>query len=202
MATKMEDVVTEKGIEKFRAAVTDSVSIMVKALSIFAGKYSHIAVYTCAAHTLHLIIGDITKLKSAEDTVDTCTCIVKEINKSQILKASFTELQKEGGQICYLKIPVPTRWGSILRCLIRLLKLKNILERLVSNEETNLSRRLRNSVLDDDTFWRYVQKHHELIHPAVTLIFLLESEKAKVSSVPQCFKELNDHFKSAFQEAF
>jgi len=80
---------------------------MVKALSIFAGKCNHIAVYTCAAHTLHLIIDDITKLKSAEDTVDTCTCIVKEINKSQLLKASFTELQKEGGQMCCLKIPVP-----------------------------------------------------------------------------------------------
>jgi hypothetical protein len=38
MATKMEDVVTEIGLEKFRAAVIDSVSIMVKALSIFAGK--------------------------------------------------------------------------------------------------------------------------------------------------------------------
>jgi hypothetical protein len=86
--------------------------------------------------------------------------------------------------------------------LIRLLKLKNILERFVNNEETNLSRRLRSSVLDDDTFWRYVQKHRELIHPVVTLIFLLESEKAEVSRVPQCFKELNDHFASAFQEAF
>jgi hypothetical protein len=38
MAAKMEDVVTEIGNEKFRAAVTDSVSVMVKALSIFAGK--------------------------------------------------------------------------------------------------------------------------------------------------------------------
>jgi len=34
----MEDVVTEIGIEKFRAALTDSVSIMVKTSSIFAGK--------------------------------------------------------------------------------------------------------------------------------------------------------------------
>ena len=124
MATKMEDVVTEIGIEKFREALTDSVSIMLKHRRYLR---KNIAVYTCAAHTLHLIIGDITKLKSAEDTVDTCTCIVKEINKSQILKANFTELQKEGGQICYLKIPVPTRWGSILRCLIRLLKSKKIL---------------------------------------------------------------------------
>lgn len=102
-----------------------------------------------------LTIGDITKLKSAEDTVGTCMFIGKEINKSQLLKANCTELQKEGGQICYLKIPVPTRGGTII-CFIRLLKSKNILEHFVSNEETNLSRRLRSSVLDDDMFWIYV----------------------------------------------
>ena len=63
MATKVEHVITEIGIEKIRAAGTDTASGTVRALSILAGKYSRIAVYTCAAHTLRLIIGDITKLK-------------------------------------------------------------------------------------------------------------------------------------------
>ena len=99
-------------------------------------------------------------------------------------------------------IPVATRWGSILHYLIRLLKSKNILERLVNNEETNLRRRLRSSVLDDDMLWIYVQKHRELMHPIVMWIFLLESDKAKVSRVPQCFMELNDQFTTAFQEVF
>lgn len=78
---------------------------------------------------------------------------------------------------------------------------KNMMERLVNNEETNLSRRLGSSVLDDDMVWIYVKKHRELVHPIVKLLFLLESENAKVGRVPQCFKELNDHFTSAFQEA-
>jgi len=118
-------------------------------------------------------------------------------NEGQLYRASESR-----GAGLLSKIPVPTRWGSVLRCLVRLLKSKNILERLVSNDETNLSRRLRSSVLDDDMFWIYVQKHRELIHPIVKLIFLLESEKAKVSRVPQCFRELNDHFTSAYQEDF
>ena len=63
MATKVEHIITEIGIEKFRAAGADTASGMVKALSILAGKYSRVAVYTCAAHTLRLIIGDINKLK-------------------------------------------------------------------------------------------------------------------------------------------
>jgi hypothetical protein len=64
MATTMEDVMTVIGIGKFRIAVTDSGSVVVNALSIFAGKYSHTDIYTCAAHILHLTFGDIIKLKS------------------------------------------------------------------------------------------------------------------------------------------
>jgi hypothetical protein len=138
MATKMEDVMTEVGIEKFGGVVTDNASVMVNATSILKEKYSHIAVYTCAAHTLHLIIGDITKLKSVKDMVDTCKTIVEEINKSQILRANFTELQKEMGQICTLKILVPTRWGSVVHCLESLLKSKNVLKRLAIHEEVKL----------------------------------------------------------------
>ena len=103
MATKMEDVMTEIGIEKFGAVVTDDASVMVKATSILEEKYSHIAVYTCAAHTLQLIIADVTKLKSVKDIVDTCKTIVKEINKSQILRANFTELQKKNVSDLYSK---------------------------------------------------------------------------------------------------
>jgi hypothetical protein len=141
MATKMEDVMTEIGIEKFVAVVTDDASVMVKATSMLEEKYSHIAVYTCAAYTLHLIIADITKLKSVKDIVDTCKTIVKEISTSQILRANFTELLKEMGQICTLKIPVPTRWGSIVHCLDSLLKSKNVLKRLAIHEGVKLSKR-------------------------------------------------------------
>jgi hypothetical protein len=37
---------TEKVIEKFGIPVTNNESLMMNALSIFAGKYSHISVYT------------------------------------------------------------------------------------------------------------------------------------------------------------
>jgi hypothetical protein len=79
---------------------------MVKASSILE-KYSHIVVYTFTAHTLHLITVDITELKLVENTIDTCKSIVKEINKSQILRGHFTELQKEMGTISCLNIKVP-----------------------------------------------------------------------------------------------
>jgi hypothetical protein len=46
MATTMVDVMTEIEIETFRVSVSDNDSAMVNALSIFAGKYSQIPVYT------------------------------------------------------------------------------------------------------------------------------------------------------------
>jgi hypothetical protein len=63
VATKVENVITEIGIEKFRAADTNTASGTMKALSTLAGKYSRIAVYTWTVHKLRLIICDITKLK-------------------------------------------------------------------------------------------------------------------------------------------
>jgi len=116
---------TETGNEKFGATVTtvtDNASVVVKALSITEGKYSHIAVYTCVVHTL-----------------DTCKSIITEIKKLQILKAHFTELQTEMSQICCLKIPVPTRWGSILH-FWTVLKSKNVLKCLAINEEMTSSK--------------------------------------------------------------
>ena len=48
----MEDVVTEVGIEKFRAAVTDYVSVMVKALSdISRNMQSYGGLYLRSART-------------------------------------------------------------------------------------------------------------------------------------------------------
>jgi hypothetical protein len=45
---------TETGNGKFGATVTNNASVVVKALSITEGIYSHIAVYTCVVHTLRL----------------------------------------------------------------------------------------------------------------------------------------------------
>jgi len=53
------------------------------------------AVYTCAAHKLHLIIGDITKLNSAGDKTLARAMLKK--SKSRKLKACCIQLQKEMG---------------------------------------------------------------------------------------------------------
>jgi len=55
MATKMEDEMTETGIEILGADVTDNASVMVKTLLISEGKYSHIASVHSSTNPLLLI---------------------------------------------------------------------------------------------------------------------------------------------------
>ena len=56
-----------------------------------------------------------------------------------------------------------------------------------SNEEMNLSKRVGSSLVDDDMSWLYLQNLHELIHPIIQWIFLLEYENTTSSRVPQYF---------------
>lgn len=72
------------------------------------------------------------------------------------------------------------------------------MESLENNEETNLSKRLGSSVLDDDIFRMY----RELIHQFATWTFLPESDKVEINRVQNSFKERNGHFTGEFQDAF
>ena len=81
-------------VTKLGAVVIDNATAMVKALTIIKQKYPHNATYTCAAHTIHLIISNI-KLKTAEEMVATCKAVVKEIDGSEILQVYFAENQKK-----------------------------------------------------------------------------------------------------------
>jgi hypothetical protein len=57
-----------------------------------------------------------------------------------------------------------------------------------SYEETNLSKRLGSSPVDDDKSCSYLQNLHELIHLIIQWIFLLAYDNATSIRVPQCFR--------------
>ncbi|KAF2881094.1 hypothetical protein ILUMI_25076 [Ignelater luminosus] len=85
----MEGILTEIGAGKFEAIMTDNAVAMVKAKDILHENYENISVYGCVAHTLHLLIGDISKMETMPSTKEDPKAIAKEINKSHILSATF-----------------------------------------------------------------------------------------------------------------
>jgi len=81
---------------------------------------------------------------------------VKEIIRSHYVQAKFTKLQKQNNLTTVsLKLPVKTRWGSILYCIRSLMANKFTLKVLAVAEgiENHLSPGVLESVLNEDLFW-------------------------------------------------
>ncbi|KAF2883163.1 hypothetical protein ILUMI_23011 [Ignelater luminosus] len=181
----MEEILTKIGADKFQAIVTDNAAAMVKARNILHEKYENISVYGCVAHTLNLLIGDIPKMKTMSSIEGDAKAIVKEINKSHCLSATFKKIQVEKNETkisISLKLPVKTRWGSIIHCLKSLLDIKYDLKALAICESV------------EDIF---MSKLYYLLNPIVEYITKLESDKPVLSKVPQCCYSLQNHFESA-----
>lgn len=100
MAEKIEEILIEIGPENFSALVTDNASAMVKARNIIHEKNKHISVYGCIAHTLNLLIGDISKMRTMASLEDDAKTIVKEINNSHVLSFSKKSRLKKRKQPC------------------------------------------------------------------------------------------------------
>lgn len=196
VAEKIEEILEEIGPHRFQAIITDNAAAMIKGRNLIRDKHQHIAVYSCAAHILNLLVSDTAKMKTLSLIEADCKAIVKEINNSHVLLATFVAIQKEKkGNSISLKLPVKTRWGSLQFCLKSLLDTKYALKTLAVKEEVEdiLSNRVKSMILDDAVFWLRVLKFHDLITPIVKWITLLESDTSRLSLVVESFKELEDH---------
>ena len=83
------------------------------------------------------------------------TNLVKHIKNSQRLLAIFRKLQGEGGEATTsLKLPVKTRWGSVIHCMQSIQDNKHTLQKLAIDEEAKagLDRSVKNTLLTE-VFW-------------------------------------------------
>ncbi|KAF2887042.1 hypothetical protein ILUMI_19131 [Ignelater luminosus] len=117
VAEQIEAVFTDIGINKFIACCTDNAANMKKAWDLFLEKYADkpISFYGYAAHTLNLLVNDITKLNTTDILINSAKAIIKVIKSKSVLTSAFFNLQREKQEPrkCVLKFPVATRWASI-----------------------------------------------------------------------------------------
>jgi len=120
---------------------------------------------------------------------------VKIINNSHALRAKLKRIQKEKTHSCIaLKLPVRTRWGSILACFKSLLESKSALKILTVEEDGDkvLDQKLSTIILDEKGFWERVDIMTKIFQSIVKWIILLESDDPKISEVPEAFKNINE----------
>jgi len=192
IAQELKKCIEEIGSNKVIGIVTDNAAAMIKARKIVAEELKIIE-YGCISHCLNLLVGDIMKCNSLKDLEGHCKQIVKEISGSHIALATFNKIQLEKkGETTSLKLPVSTRWGSILNCLDSLISNKYPLKQLVITEEVadKLSANVKKNCLDDDIFWVKVEKLANILRPIVSYIHKLEADNINLSEVSEAFRKL------------
>ena len=208
LSEKILEIIEEIGPPKVLAVITDSASAMIKARRLINEKYPHISVYSCAAHNLNSLIGDVMKVDTFKSVSDSAKNIVKEVNSSHLLKATFNEIQEDivktdktkKSKKISLKLPGNTGWGTILFNAESLLYNKKALKRLAITDGIILRHDIQISILDED-FWCGLLSLHEIIAPVVKWITILERDYCTISLVPKAYSEIKNVFKERLPQS-
>ncbi|XP_065662478.1 uncharacterized protein LOC136085054 [Hydra vulgaris] len=169
---------------------------MKKAWQLIVTEFPHIYPYGCLAHTLNLIFTDVSNLKSIADSQRNCTMVVKGIKNSQILSALLKQHQQKSGQIIQqsLKLPVTTRWASIIHCMESLHNNRLALRGLaIDDEAKSLAKPIQNLLLSE-VFWDKVDGFIKLLKPIAIAIAAVEGDKLSLSIVAKTFSDLEKSF--------
>ena len=200
VAEEMIKCITEIGADKMFAVLSDNAAAMEKAKKLITEKFNHITAYSCASHTLNLLVGDIMKLTSLQNVESHCKGIIKDITGSHKNLATFNKIQKEKyGAIRSLKLPIKTRWGSILKCIESLINCKEALQILIisqGSEGLKFSKSTKDHILDNDIFWIKLEKIRNILQPIVKWITILEGDQQIFSHVYIAVKEIECCLKS------
>jgi len=201
MCEIMEEIIEKYGALKFFTVTTDNAKNMRKACKLLEQKYPHLSSYGCLAHTLNLMIGDIRKLVSVKKYIDDVNEIIKTIRGHTVLLSMFTKIGKENNIITTLKLPVITRWGSVVLSLKSMLQCKTILRILAVSEDVGQLPEPMKRKLRDDIFWVKILKLTNLLEPILQWITRLESNKPTIHFVTQAFSEISKSFNDNLPEA-
>ncbi|XP_065674299.1 uncharacterized protein LOC136091198 [Hydra vulgaris] len=122
--------------------------------------------------------------------------VVKEIKNSQILSALLKQHQQKSGQIIQqsLKLPVTTRWASIIHCMESLHNNRLALRGLaIDDEAKSLAKPIQNLLLSE-VFWDKVDGFIKLLKPIAIAIAAVEGDKLSLSIVAKTFSDLEKSF--------
>ena len=173
------------------ALVSDNASNMKKSLKLLGEKYSELTCYGCAAHSMNLIFGDLMKLETLKKVKNQAKQIVKEFKSKHMLVDLLKSMQKvEKGNVT-LKLPVKTRWGSVVTCLESVQKTKVVLRKLAVSEisEKNTLKKVKNTLLDDD-FWNVNEAVVNLLKPFFSAITQSEADVPNLAEVYKLYSNV------------
>ena len=102
---------------------------------------------------MNLIFGDLTKLETLKKVEHSAKQIAKEFKSKHVLLDLPKSMQKVEKVSVTMKLPVKTRWGSVVTCLESVQKNKVVLRKLAASEiseKSTLAKKVKKMILDND----------------------------------------------------
>jgi hypothetical protein len=149
------------------ACTTDNAKAMLAAATILENERGVLCT-GCSAHTLNLLIKDITKLLPVQDTLHKAHGLNFFLQRSQLLarfgeeQVKLSNLQKYEACTRALSLPVPTRWYCVYDCISSVIKNRDAITAVFKDSE--FMKRFQ-SKLTTSTEKRRDQPHPSRSHP-------------------------------------
>ncbi|XP_047989603.1 zinc finger BED domain-containing protein 4-like [Leguminivora glycinivorella] len=89
MSERISQTMDEIGSSKFLGIITDNAANMKKCGKLLTDQYENTTWVGCLAHTLNLLIGDVLKIDTVQETFKSVIAIVKSVLQSNINNAEF-----------------------------------------------------------------------------------------------------------------
>ncbi|KAJ3639992.1 hypothetical protein Zmor_003318 [Zophobas morio] len=192
MADIIQEVFSEIGVDRIVSVITDNAKNMEKARNIVLEKYPDrsISLYGCVAHIFNLFIKDVCKLEPFLKIEELARKIIRKIKYSHDNIDQFKNYQKEYNTGRTLKLPVATRWASIVYCIRSLIENIQPLQRIAISPKANLPEDLKDNILDNKNFWTTLQYLHAITSPVAKWIKILESSHCRINYVIPSFVDI------------
>jgi Protein of unknown function (DUF 659)/hAT family C-terminal dimerisation region len=155
----------------------------------------------CDSHGIQLLVKDILKLHSLNDTLQEGQCLAKSFRNAPLQYARLREFQKEVyGKHQSLILSVITRWGTQYFLVQSLLDNKDAIKRYA--DEFGLlpaSERIKQPALNairNREFWGKLEALRELLKPIDECLRMSESGKSHLGHVLNRWKVILKHLKN------
>ncbi len=185
------------GAKNYLAVISDNGSDVKLMRKLISQEYPHIYTFGCAAHGLNLLIQDICKLKTVNNILNRCKEIVKEVIRSHAKKHKFREYNQNKHM---LRLPVSTRWYSVVVMLESLISGRNCLLRMVLEESDVRIENIDNiSAIkeSEDQFWMKTNYIRNLLKSITNGIAFAESDETNFSEVPEIWLRITTAVKQS-----
>jgi len=172
---------------KVVALVTDNAADMKAAWRKLKEQRPLLTCLGCFAHGMNLFIGDVAKIPECKAVFDAFVAVVNYVHCSPKRMARLTELQcQEYGRTVSLDTPADTRWYTLLKAVVSVLRSRRALRRLALElEDPALSAHVLSS-----EFWSSGRDLADVLTPAGLFILEVESDRSTLDDAFQAFADV------------